>query len=425
VSCLRRKIIPAICLAALAAGFAGRVPGEEIWLSDASRVYGLVQRVIGKKNIGVLLADGREAVIPLEKIISIRFLGRDPLLIQTGTQEFKFINGGRLRGQILGNRGDRIRLQTAIAGVREFDLKRFKGFVALPLGGYIGRRAEDLVESSRGRFSPFEDLVLDRRGGSYPGVLRSLERTRLYFDLDGLLQVKPFPIHYIKGVRLADAGRDKARGRGKDVGVFVWTRDGSLVQGRLKDVRLGKWHLIPAWDPTSSIEINLDEIVQVQTLGGQVQYLSQLPPLNVKSRPVLTPPQPHRMDRSCQGDSISIAGNRYPWGIGVHANSELSFRLDGAYQQFMAAAGIDTRMGARGSVRFIVIGDGRELHRSPVVRGSRKTPHEIKVSVKGVKVLTLKVTDAGDLDLGDVANWGSARVLRFGLPVAPAKKGDK
>ena len=30
----------------------------------------------------------------------------------------------------------------------------------------------------------------------------------------------------------------------------------------------------------------------------------------------------------------------------------------------------------------------------------------------GVKKLTLKVTNAGDLDLGDVANWGSARMIR-------------
>jgi hypothetical protein len=37
---------------------------------------------------------------------------------------------------------------------------------------------------------------------------------------------------------------------------------------------------------------------------------------------------------------------------------------------------------------------------------------EIAVPVKGVKTLTLKVTDGGDLDLGDVANWGAARVLR-------------
>jgi hypothetical protein len=39
--------------------------------------------------------------------------------------------------------------------------------------------------------------------------------------------------------------------------------------------------------------------------------------------------------------------------------------------------------------------------------------------VAGVKYLTLKVTNANDLDLGDVANWGSARLLQVAAPAAP------
>jgi hypothetical protein len=411
---------------ALAAGMlllsaAAGARAEEIWLRDGSRAYGLVQRVAKGGKLGVLLPNGKEEMVPLERIISIRFLGRDPLLVQTGTQEFRFINGGRLRGQILGNKGDRIRVQTAIAGIHNLDMSRFAGFVALPLAGYTGRRAEDLVASDLGKRSPYEDLVLDRRGGTYPGVVRRLTRTDLYFDIDGLLQVKPFPIHYVKGVRLADAGRDRKVPWKGDVQVFLWCRDGSVIQGRLRGINLGKWQLSPAWDPGSTMEVGLDEISLVQTLGGMVQYLSQLTPAEAKEKTVLAPPQPHRMDHSCQGDAISIAGNRYPWGIGVHADSELTFDLGGRYSEFRSAAGIDTRMGRRGSVRFLVLGDGKELYKSPVVRGSDDRQLEIRVPIPGVKKLTLKVTDAGDLDLGDAANWGSARVLR-GIPAAPAPK---
>ena len=74
--------------------------------------------------------------------------------------------------------------------------------------------------------------------------------------------------------------------------------------------------------------------------------------------------------------------------------------------------GIDTRAGERGSVQFIVLGDGMQLFASPIVRGSDRQPHRVRVPVRGVKLLTLKVTNGDDLDLGDVANWGSARVLR-------------
>jgi hypothetical protein len=35
---------------------------------------------------------------------------------------------------------------------------------------------------------------------------------------------------------------------------------------------------------------------------------------------ILAPPQPFRMDASCQGDALRIGSRRYPWGIGVHAD---------------------------------------------------------------------------------------------------------
>ena len=385
---------------------------EEIWLHDATRVYGLVQRVTADGKLGVLLPTGEETEVALEDIISIRFLGRDPLLVQTGTQEFRFINGGRLRGQILGTAGDRVRMQTAIAGARELDLAHFAGFVALPLAGFTGRKAEELVEGESGTRGRHVDVVLDRRGGYYPGVVKELTRTELRFDIDDLLQVKSFPVHYVKGVRLADAGRDARAPWAGDVQVFLWARDGSVVQGTLAGIRQGTWQIRPAWDPDSRLEVDLNEIALVQTLGGKVQYLSQLTPEAAKEQTILAPPQPYQMDRSCQGDALSIAGTRYPWGIGVHADSELTFALSGHYQEFRADVGIDTRIGAKGSVRFHVLGDGKELYASPVVRGSDPKPRQIHTAVAGIKRLTLKVTHSGDLDLGDVADWGSARVIR-------------
>jgi hypothetical protein len=75
------------------------VSAEEIWLHDNTRVYGLVQRVENGK-LAVFRPTGKEELYPLEDIVSIRFLGRTPLLIQSGTQEFRFINGGTMRGQV-------------------------------------------------------------------------------------------------------------------------------------------------------------------------------------------------------------------------------------------------------------------------------------------------------------------------------------
>ena len=419
------SVLASAILLALAGGpGTGSARAEEIWLYDNTRVSGWVQRVTPDEKLGVLLPTGEERDIPLENIVSIRFLGRDPLLIQAGTQEFRFVNGGKLRGQILSNEGDAVKVQTAAAGPLSLDLARFKGFLALPQVGFVGRKAEDLVESDRGKWSPHADVVLDDGGGDYPGVLRKLKRTGIDFDVDDFLQTRFFSVLYVKGVRLADAGRD---GRGEwagDVQVFLWTRDGSLVRGKLEGVHLGKWRLRPAWDPKATVELGLEEIYLVQILGGRVQYLSQLTPVDVKEKTILAPPQPYKMDLNSQGGAISIAGNRYPWGIGVYADSEMSFVLNGRYQEFRSDVGIDTRMGGRGSVHFIVLGDGRELYKSPVMRGSDGKPLEIKVAIAGVKRLTLKVTSADDLDLGDVANWGAALVVRGGQS-SPVRKGPE
>ncbi|MCX7805947.1 MAG: NPCBM/NEW2 domain-containing protein [Planctomycetota bacterium] len=399
-------------LAALALWLPARTGADEIWLHDDSRVSGWVLRVSGGEKIGVLLPSGQEREIPLEEVISIRFLGRDPLMVQAGTQEFRFVNGGKLRGQILGNEGDSVKILTSGAGILGLDLSRFRGFLALPQIGFVGRKAEDLVESERGRWSRHADVILDDGGGDYPGVVRRLKRTGIDFDVDDFLQTRFFPISYVRGVRLADAGRDERVEWAGDVQVILWTRDGSSIRGKPAGIHLRRWKLIPAWDPKNAVEMSMDEIVMIQVLGGRVQYLSQISPVEVKEKTVLVPPQPYKMDMNAQGGPISIAGSRYPWGIGVHADSEITFPLEGRYQEFRSDIGIDTRMGKRGSVVFAVAGDGKELYRSPVVRGSDGKPLEVRVPIEGVKRLTLKVSNAGDLDLGDLANWGAARVIR-------------
>jgi hypothetical protein len=125
------------------------------------------------------------------------------------------------------------------------------------------------------------------------------------------------------------------------------------------------------------------------------------------------------MNLNTRHGPLSIAGRRYPWGIGMHACAGMTFDIGGRYRVFAADVGLDTVSGSQGSVRFIVKGDGRERFRSEVVRGTDGRALSIRVPVDGVKKLTLEVDDGGDLDLGDLANWGSARVL-MDAPAAPA-----
>lgn len=386
---------------------------EEIWLYDNSRIYGLVQGVAANGKLVVLLPTGKEEQVKLEEVIAVRFLGRNPLLVQSGTQEFRFVNGGTIRGQILENAGDMISTRTATAGTININFARLKGWVALPLAGFIGRKAEELAESPSDRNqSKYLDVVLDGRGSLYSGVVRRLERTYLHLYHEELVKMLHIKSLYVAGVRLASHARDQARLWDGSVQMRIWSRDGSIIEGDLARISLGKWCVAPVWQRKKTLRLDLDEISLVQMMGGRVQYLSQLTPITVKEQTILAPPQPYGMDRSCQGDAISIAGKRYPWGIGVHADSELTFDLKGRFNWFRSDVGIATRMGKRGSVIFSVWTDGKKVYDSAIVRGSDGRPKPVKVSVERKRSLMLKVTSAGDLDLGDVANWGSARVIR-------------
>lgn len=395
----------------------GALQAEEIRLYNNERIFGLIDGLVDARTLRVIDADGSIRKVPVEEVVSITYRGRERRMIQSGTQEFRFVGGGQLRAQILGYQGDDLILLTRTSGQIQRNVDCFTGFVALPVVGLYGRKAVEMVELDIGDLdiedtSPFLDVLMDRRGAQYPGVVRRFEKDELAVDHERLLQVVPIKMLYVAGVRLANATRRPDPPWTTNLRVRLYACDDSVLEGDLQRIYLDRWYLAPLFDPQKPLDVDLQEIRIVQVINGRMQYLSQLTPVEVKESTILAPPQPYKMDASCQGDPIIIAGQQYPWGIGVHADSELTFQLGRRFQTFRSAVGIADQIKKHGSVVFQVLGDGKVLYTSPVVRHSDPEPLEIEVPIQGVDRLTLKVTNAGDLDLGDVANWGSARLLR-------------
>ncbi len=117
------------------------------------------------------------------------------------------------------------------------------------------------------------------------------------------------------------------------------------------------------------------------------------------------------------GRPLSIAGQVFTRGLGVHAFSTLSYDLGENCSTFSASLGLDDEVGDRGSVVFQVYGDDRKLYDSGVLRGSDAARTAV-VGISGVKALKLIVTDAGDSIDYDHANWADAR-----LSCAPSSPG--
>jgi alpha-galactosidase len=119
-----------------------------------------------------------------------------------------------------------------------------------------------------------------------------------------------------------------------------------------------------------------------------------------------------QIDRSIREKPLSIAGEKFQHGVGTHANSTLWIDLSGGSDRFQAAVGLDDSAGP-GSVTFKVLGDGKRLWESPVMK-TGQAAQRIDLDVKGLKTLTLLVGNAGDGMDFDHGDWADARFVVSG-----------
>ena len=95
------------------------------------------------------------------------------------------------------------------------------------------------------------------------------------------------------------------------------------------------------------------------------------------------------------------SGKIYATGLYAHSPSRYVFDLGGKWKRLRGEAGLHTFHQPHGSVVFVIKADGKEVFRSPTIRGSTKASYEI--DVMGVSMLELIVEKATDRNGG---NWG-------------------
>lgn len=59
--------------------------------------------------------------------------------------------------------------------------------------------------------------------------------------------------------------------------------------------------------------------------------------------------------------TITIGGEKYTKGLGVHANAEIAYYIGGNFSTFAADIGIDDEVGNRGSVVFQIWADDESI----------------------------------------------------------------
>jgi hypothetical protein len=121
------------------------------------------------------------------------------------------------------------------------------------------------------------------------------------------------------------------------------------------------------------------------------------------------------------GRTLAINGNTYAKGLGVHASSRVKYDLGGGCTTFSAEVGLDDEIRYQnqyGSVVFQVWTDGTKIFDSGKV--TLQSPAQtVNVNLSGKQEMQLVVTDAGDNNWYDHANWANARVTCGGTTTPP------
>jgi alpha-galactosidase len=116
-----------------------------------------------------------------------------------------------------------------------------------------------------------------------------------------------------------------------------------------------------------------------------------------------------RANLSCDSNKLSVAGQVYEQGVGTHAISKMMIDLHGSGVIFSAASGVDDESGDQASVEFFVLGDGRILWQSGLMKkGDPARP--VNVNLDGIKKLALYISDYGDYNYYDHADWLDAYI---------------
>ncbi len=116
-----------------------------------------------------------------------------------------------------------------------------------------------------------------------------------------------------------------------------------------------------------------------------------------------------KADHEITGGPLSVHGERFARGVGTHATSKFRVALGGNARRFTAEVGVDDSAGNQGSVEFNISGDGKTLWDSGVLKGG-DAAEPVDVNLAGVQTLVLRVTDGGDGESNDHADWANAKI---------------
>jgi hypothetical protein len=159
------------------------------------------------------------------------------------------------------------------------------------------------------------------------------------------------------------------------------------------------------------IEYPADLVVRLDYSSDKVIFLSKVDPVKVDQPD--NPFDQYRRDLNLDNQPLHLGDEVYPFGLALHAHTELEYDLKGDYREFRATAGMDPTVGGiEGPVVLRIEGDGKELYKRSFTRKADKKPTPITLNIKDVQRLRIIVTSGDGYDLGRHLHLGNAKVSK-------------
>jgi len=303
--------------------------------------------------------------------------------------------------------GSAMKFNSSLLGKgRELDLSRV-AWVYLPPSGKTAAEAARVCGKMKIEDTSQDTVVVQRKAGDYwplQGVLKSVTADTVTFTRNDE-EMKVARVNVL-AIRLAAVGNVKPTiGRAMLADVL-----GAHVEFESIVVKDGRCELTSA--DLGTLTVDAGAITSLRMWNKRVTELSSLTPASVTEHGLLGLATPFQKNRSTTGGPLRLGETVYASGLGMHSFCELTYKLDGAYQQLVTTAGIDESAKPAGNARLTFLGDGKELS-PPLDLTGKDAPVVVRLSVEGVKTLTIRVDYGADqVDVGDHVTLGGAKLIK-------------
>ena len=391
----------------------------ELVLADGKTLKTWVLSADADGNLKTVGDAGAPSSVPCRSVAEVRFAaaagGPPPFRVPRPEEVHVLLAGGDvLRGSIEPAEGDALTVRSPGLGVVRL---RLESVAEIRFPANRNALPPKPPDTSQG------DVLAPVQGGIDVGSVTAVGRDGVVFFSKVFQQTETLPPARLAAVYFTKLSEPPAEP--DTLLAIVMLADGSSFRGRIEGfagdrLRLVTLHRAPGGDAPLVLEAPAAKIAAVYFKNGDVVYASDLEPVRTDEYPLAVRPAGrsddlpffrHRRDASVEGTPLRIRGREFRKGIGAHARSDLAFATEGRFRTFAATIGIDDERGGAGSGVFVVKADGKEVYRSPLLRGT-SPPGEIAVPVAKAKEVSLVVEFGDDGGVHAHADWGGARFLK-------------